>query len=179
MRNDKKEDYSHGQAVYLPAPGHMTRTMCTPLRWVRKRHFIRLCIICAVFVLPPLLCDSSPVAAQAADAFDAVLVSDSGNYVIEYLTEPSPIPVNEMFEMIVRVRERLKKSAAPNVTLQVDAGMSAHNHGMNTMPVVQRLPNRQFRVRGMLFHMRGTWELTFLLKRGIMLDKATQVIHIP
>ena len=114
----------------------------------------------------------------AAGEPDGSVVTDSGNYVVEYSTNPSPIPTNKMFEMTVIVRERLKRSNARNVTLEVRAGMSVHNHGMNTMPVVERLPDRRFRVKGMLFHMAGPWEIEFLVKRGIMVDRAEQVVYI-
>lgn len=119
-----------------------------------------------------------PATAVAAQKFDASVVSDSGNYIVEYRTHPNPIPVNEMFEMRITVREQLKQSPARNVSLEVDAGMSVHNHGMNTKPVVERLPSGQFSVRGMLFHMTGRWELIFLIKRGIISDKAEQVVYI-
>jgi hypothetical protein len=118
------------------------------------------------------------VRSAATEEFDTFVISDSGSYVVEYRSHPSPIPMNDMFEMTVQVRQRLKKSPARNVVLQVDAGMSEHNHGMNTMPVVESLPNGQFRVRGMLFHMPGKWELSFVVKRGILSDKAEDVVHL-
>ena len=128
-------------------------------------------------LLVPVCCLAAAATAGASSPVGPV-VSQSGNYIVEYDTVPSPIPTNRMFEMTVSVRERLKKSLARNVTLEVDAGMPAHNHGMNTMPVVERLPSRQFRVRGMLFHMRGEWKLVFSIKRGIMVDKAEQILEI-
>jgi hypothetical protein len=104
--------------------------------------------------------------------------SNSGNYIVEYRTDPSPIPINEMFELRVNVRERLKRAPAKYVTLDVDAGMSVHNHGMNTKPVVERMPNGIFRVHGLLFHMVGTWEMTFTVKRGILSDRAETVVEV-
>ena len=118
----------------------------------------------------------TPVA--ASERIGTLVVSHSGKYVVDYVTHPSPIPTNEMFEMTVSVRERLKKTSANNVSLEVRAGMSIHNHGMNTMPVVERLADRRFRVKGMLFHMTGPWELVFVINRGILVDKAEQVVYV-
>ncbi len=116
--------------------------------------------------------------AAASERISTSVVSDSGKYIVEYVTQPSPIPPNEMFEMTVNVRERLKKTSANNVSLEIRAGMSIHNHGMNTSPVVERMKDRRFRVRGMLFHMTGPWELVFVIKRGIIVDKAEQLVHV-
>ena len=122
--------------------------------------------------------------APAADAFgteainsmdgvrDQVVTSKRGGYVVSYVTSPAPIPLNEMFEMHVEIRERHKRSPAKRVSLEVDAGMRAHNHGMNTLPVVERQEDGTFWVRGMLFHMPGEWNMTFSIKRGLMNDKA-------
>jgi hypothetical protein len=100
------------------------------------------------------------------------LVSKRGTYVVEYVADPAPIPLNEMFGLKVEVRERHKRKPASRVSLEVDAGMLAHNHGMNVMPKVDRLPDGTFRVKGLLFHMSGEWHLTFAIKRGLMRDKA-------
>ena len=134
--------------------------------------------VCYVVLLFLALGGSAGVPVAAAESVGKSVVSNSGRYVVEYLTHPDPIPTNEMFEMTVSVREPLKKTSAKNVTLEVRAGMSVHNHGMNTMPVVERLQDRRFRVRGMLFHMSGPWELVFLIKRGIMADKAEHVVYV-
>ena len=131
---------------------------------------LALCLQALFFPVP-----ASPDNSRLTDGF---VVSNSGRYVVEYRTHPSPIPVNDMFTMTVTVREPLKRLPARHIKLRVDAGMSEHNHGMNTMPVVERLANGQFTVRGMLFHMAGKWELAFSIKRGILSDKAEQVIHV-
>ena len=103
---------------------------------------------------------------------EQVVTSKRGGYLVSYVTSPAPIPLNEMFEMHVEIRERHKRSPAKRVSLEVDAGMRAHNHGMNTLPVVERQEDGTFWVRGMLFHMPGEWNMTFSIKRGLMNDKA-------
>lgn len=100
------------------------------------------------------------------------LLSNHGLYRVQYVSVPAPIPLNQMFELRIAVRERYKRSLAKRISLNVDAGMRAHNHGMNTRSVVERLPDGSFRVRGMLFHMPGEWHLTFSIKRGLVSDLA-------
>jgi len=104
--------------------------------------------------------------------YENSVVSNRGYYVVKYTTEPAPIPLNEIFEMRVEIRERHKQSLAKRVSLEVDAGMIAHNHGMSTLPKVEPEEDGSFRVRGMLFHMPGEWNMTFVIKRGFLKDKA-------
>lgn len=117
-----------------------------------------------------------PLGASAANTPSPLergtLVSNRGGYSIDYAAEPSPIPLNEMFGLHVTVRERYKRTPSTRVSLEVDAGMLAHNHGMNVLPKVERLPDGTFRVHGMLFHMSGEWNLVFMVKHGLMRDKA-------
>lgn len=106
------------------------------------------------------------------------VVSEGGRYLLEYHTHPTPIVLNEPFELLVTVRERLKQSPAKNVSLEVDAGMLAHNHGMFTSPEVIPTGAGEFRIKGMLFHMFGEWNLTFVLRRGLMKDKVITDIQV-
>ncbi|WP_133511267.1 hypothetical protein [Candidatus Thiosymbion oneisti] len=99
------------------------------------------------------------------------IVSTGGRYLLEYRTHPSPIVLNEPFELFVRVRERYKRSPAKNVSLEVNAGMLAHNHGMFTRPEVIQTGAGEFQVKGMLFHMAGEWNLTFIVRRGLIKDR--------
>jgi len=106
------------------------------------------------------------------------VLTESGRYVIQYSTDPSPVPRNEMFEMQVSVREPLKKGPAEHISLEVDAGMPGHGHGMNTSPVVKGSPADGFRVHGMCLHMAGDWELTFTVRRGVMSDRGVVQVNV-
>jgi hypothetical protein len=128
--------------------------------------------IARYLVLTALLPTLQVAASNPGPLERATLVSKRGAYRVEYVAEPAPITLNEMFGLQVTVRERHKQLPARQVSLEVDAGMLAHNHGMNVMPKVERLLDGTFRVRGMLFHMSGEWHLTFVIKRGLMRDKA-------
>jgi len=116
---------------------------------------------------------TSVVAAPSDDpASDQTrIVSAGGRYLLEYRTRPTPLVLNEPFDLFVRVRERYKPSPAKNVSLEVDACMLAHNHGMFTKPKVTRIGAGEFQVKGMLFHMTGEWNLTFILYRGLIKDR--------
>ena len=47
------------------------------------------------------------------------------------------------------------------------ATMPEHGHGMNVEPRALASPDGSYRVRGMLLHMGGRWELTIhVLERG-------------
>jgi len=180
MIMDHREDNACGcDSVALHSLlARTSKTLFTQFRGIRGEESSRMPSPFVIAVCFSLACFFRPVAGATGEGFDASLISESGNYIVEYRTDPSPIPANKLFEMTVSVRQRLKKSPAQNVILEVDAGMSEHNHGMNTVPVVERLPSRQFRVRGMLFHMPGKWELIFAVKRGVVADKAEHILYI-
>lgn len=100
------------------------------------------------------------------------IVSDRGTYVVNYTSIPDPIPLNEVFELRVEVRERNKTMLATGLSLDVDAGMPAHNHGMFTRPEIEQLDDGSFRVTAMLFHMPGEWRITFVVHRGAIRETA-------
>ena len=54
-------------------------------------------------------------------------------------------------------------SADVNWTLRVEGWMPGHGHGMLRQAVVDELGDGRYRVRGMLFHMPGLWELRVLV----------------
>ncbi len=142
MGHRKDKAYGRESVACRRLPARTCQALFTQWPGVISDDFSRVCAASTSALWFVVLCALAPVAFAAVDGFDGSVISESGNYVIEYQTDPSPIPTNRMFEMTVSVRQRLKKSPARNVTLEVDAGMSEHNHGMNTAPVVERLPSR-------------------------------------
>lgn len=86
---------------------------------------------------------------------------------------PEALPLNEMFALEVRVADAA--TGAPvgaDVAIDVDAGMPAHRHGMNTRPRVERTGAGAFLVRGMLLHMPGEWVLSFDVTKGGVTERA-------
>lgn len=46
-------------------------------------------------------------------------------------------------------------------TMRIDATMPAHRHGMNFRPTIVAIGPGLYRAEGMMFHMPGTWRLSF------------------
>ena len=83
-----------------------------------------------------------------------------GRFVVWWVPEPDPIPFNQPFKLHVWAA----LAATPDVpltdaTLEISATMPEHGHGMNRVPRVTAQPDGSHIVEGMLFHMRGRWDL--------------------
>ena len=94
------------------------------------------------------------------------------NYVIFFSPPIKQMPLNRYFDMEVTIKNSVKQVLKFPVALEIDAGMKAHNHGMNTKPIIESLGSGRFKVKGMLFHMSGEWFLSFKVMRGVISDKA-------
>lgn len=90
---------------------------------------------------------------------------------VVFTTAPLPIPMNEPFEIRAQI-EPVGEKPPGEVKLRVDAAMPDHRHGMNTQPQVTREADGSWRVRGMLLHMPGYWELYFDLERDGETERA-------
>ncbi|MGI9332037.1 MAG: hypothetical protein ACR2RL_02670 [Gammaproteobacteria bacterium] len=100
-------------------------------------------------------------------------LTTSGLYRVRIQTRPDPIPFQALFELDVKIRDaRDPKRPLPGITLErVDAIMPAHGHGMTTQPEISMIADGTFRVRGMMFHMRGEgahgqWVIRTVLREG-------------
>ncbi|NUN99436.1 MAG: hypothetical protein HUU01_02335 [Saprospiraceae bacterium] len=60
-----------------------------------------------------------------------------GRYEVNLQPMPGPIPLNALFVLDVKVKKN-GGSLPIGTTILADAAMPDHNHGMNTMPVVQQ-----------------------------------------
>lgn len=76
------------------------------------------------------------------------------------LVERPAIEVSETFAIDVRA------CPADAELIRVDAVMPAHRHGMNYKPSIEAISPGRWRVRGLLWHMRGAWELSFELRHA-------------
>lgn len=85
--------------------------------------------------------------------------SDNGFYV-GYDSDPDPIPLNEEFILGVEVfSDDSMSSPSSDITVEVDATMPEHQHGMNVSPEALEVSEGRFEAEGMLFHMTGDWEI--------------------
>jgi hypothetical protein len=74
---------------------------------------------------------------------------------------------------------RVQACPADAVLLRVDASMPAHRHGMNYRPSITPLGPGAWRVDGLLFHMRGDWELVLALRHGDRLHTLRDPVVLP
>ena len=56
--------------------------------------------------------------------------------------------------------------------------MPAHGHGINTAPTVNSHGDGKFTVDGLLFHMKGDWELYVDILDGPVRERATFPISL-
>ena len=87
-------------------------------------------------------------------------LTQRGVFGVEVRPSPDPIPLNEPFELTVHLRPG-DDPAQPlrGRTLLVEGWMPGHGHGMLRQSQVDDRGDGSYRVRGMLFHMPGDWEL--------------------
>ena len=104
--------------------------------------------------------------------------SDGKNYHVFFSPTQNKMPLNRYFDMEVEVRGAMQQVIKFPLVMDVDAGMRAHNHGMNVKPKIKLLGQGRYKVKGMLFHMPGKWFLTFLFHRGVIADKAETTVVI-
>lgn len=100
------------------------------------------------------------------------IVTKQQQYQLLLVLPSEGVPLNEYFDLVVDVLNPVGQPLSYPVELEIDAGMRAHSHGMNTLPKIKPLGGSRFIVEQMLFHMPGEWNLTFKVKRGMMGDSA-------
>ncbi len=104
----------------------------------------------------------------------SAVLSEGGSFYLMVSPDPYPILFNEPFQLIAMVHE-----GADHNVMFTDAGlelvvtMPAHGHGMNTVPAITMDATGLFTVEGMLFHMRGWWQLDFTATRDGVTESAT------
>lgn len=91
---------------------------------------------------------------------------------IEVSFHSSSIPFNENFKLEITLGDKKFKNISPE-QLAVEAIMPAHGHGMNVEPMIKQgdSPN-SFLAEGMLFHMRGDWQIIIYVNDKQQTQKA-------
>jgi len=107
------------------------------------------------------------------------LDSRDGAYRIRFRTEPDSIPLNEIFSIVVEIRELPgDEGSVQDAMLSVDGRMPDHRHGMLRQPLITPIEQGRWRVEGMLFHMLGYWELSFDVTRGGVTSRAATPVEL-
>lgn len=99
---------------------------------------------------------------------------ESRHYLLGYRTQPARIAVGEHFA--VEFALCAKGGAPMPQTVQVDAHMPEHRHGMNYKASVKALGGGGYRAEGMMFHMPGRWEFVFELRAGGATERLTNSV---
>ena len=90
-----------------------------------------------------------------------------GRFIVWWTSEPAPIPFNQPFKLRVwAARAETPETPLTDATLEVSATMPEHGHGMNRVPRVTAQADGSHLVEGMLFHMRGRWDLIVNVHAG-------------
>jgi DNA-binding beta-propeller fold protein YncE len=117
--------------------------------------------------------EPAPMPAPRPIALTRTLCSNGGGYGLDVVSVPRPIPMGELFDIEVVVREGCRSGAtAGKIVLEADAVMPGHGHGMNTHPRISPLGEGRFLVSGLRLHMPGRWELHFDILRDGVTERA-------
>lgn len=118
---------------------------------------------------PPAAADPDPAAAPEAgsDGLPAppeqaplrTATSESGTYTVAWRPLGVSVPENEPFELEFLLTHDGRP--VPGARVAVRGWMPDHGHGMLRSPAVEERGEGWYRVRGMLLHMSGFWELFF------------------
>ena len=94
------------------------------------------------------------------------VAANDGSFSVYWVPRPDPIPLNQFFSIQVQILDIAGNEITPDdATLDVDAGMPQHGHGMNHVPRVVPQADGTWVAEGLLMHMPGDWQLYFDLKR--------------
>lgn len=96
----------------------------------------------------------------------------AGMFDAKWRAEPAPIPDNASFELDVVLTDRATGAPMEDVQLFVSAWMPDHGHGMVRNPEATHVGDGVYRVRGMLFHMPGEWQLFLDVVRDGISERA-------
>lgn len=103
--------------------------------------------------------------------------TDNGEFFVRYASTPDPIPTEQLFELEVWVYESSDMETTVEASsLDVEAEMPTHGHGMNTKPEVSSEGAGTFNIKGMKFHMpsddQNPWVIRLTVEKGETTDVA-------
>ncbi len=89
-------------------------------------------------------------------------MTDGGSFMVAYSTMPGEVPLNEDFMVMVQLTD-MDGNPVQATTVDVDANMPDHGHGMNVDPMIMDMGDGMWHADGMRFHMEGYWELEVMV----------------
>ena len=101
---------------------------------------------------------------------EAALRAQSDRYTVYFRMLPPP-EVSRHFGLVFAVCGPAGAARPDAVT--VDARMPSHGHGMNYRPTVTVLGDGRYRAEGLMLHMPGVWELTFVVREAGTSERIT------
>lgn len=125
-----------------------------------------------------VVANDSPAPRETAPRW-TVGQSAAGTWRVRWRSEPSPVPVNEPFRILVEIDPAGAGSGdQADVGLALDAGMPSHGHGMVRVPRVVRTGPGRFSAEGVLLHMPGPWEVFFDVELNGITERAQFSVEI-
>ncbi len=95
----------------------------------------------------------TPIAPQWA-------ASAKGGFTVGWSPVGGPVPVNESFEIdLLLFADPEKQQPVTGAAVRVTAWMPEHMHGMGRQSQTREVEPGRYRVKGMLMHMDGLWQL--------------------
>jgi hypothetical protein len=120
----------------------------------------------------------NPAYLSGISSYSTVIESKGKNYQIIFSPKKGQMPLNQYFDMDVQIKSAMGQILKFPIKLSIDAGMAAHNHGMNSKPMIESLGQGKYKVSGLLFHMAGEWFLEFSIQRGVIFDKTKITLEV-
>lgn len=113
-----------------------------------------------------------PEAAPPVELVELDGVTAGGTYRVRVRSGPEGVPALEPFSLEVEIEGGGGVPLQDGALVLVDAAMPHHGHGMNFVPEITRVGPGRYAVEGMLFHMRGRWELFVDVERDGVRERA-------
>lgn len=111
------------------------------------------------FLLAFPLAVASAATLACATKLEGAQSIESPRHTLAYRTTPAKLAVGKPFAVELVVCP--KDPQARITSIEVDARMPEHRHGMNYTATVKPQADGRYRAEGLMFHMPGRWEFMF------------------
>jgi hypothetical protein len=107
--------------------------------------------LCAIAASPACAIEDCVAALGAQQAW----MAEGDGVRVAFVARPMPVPLNQHFTLELAPCGDARDASS----LQLDADMPAHRHGMNYRAMVAPLRDGVYRAQGLMFHMPGRWRV--------------------